>query len=370
MPKYLLSGKDSSGRERTEVVRASSTNEAVRKFKARGFTDTVLHSDEVIGHLFKSQVLENLTPRDYLALGRSSRAGFLWRLIVRLYRRNWWLFFLFFALIAGRRMMEQPWDIVDNLAIAFLFLPVVMVLGGELFSPSRKFERVMSFNAWGRWAEMLAVLPSIRHFLPAPQYAFYEAKALAGLGRLNEALETVGQYADDRRLPTWLYWGLLADVFHAGKLGDRAIECGERALEHAPDNVTVMIDLAMSLLRYRRDASRARPLLEKAREHEISEVVRPFLIMAEGVLALEDRQPEVARQKLEESLRLAEPLRHSTALMGAAIDRIHTYLSLACAAVGDLPAAEQHFQLSEPRMRAFRTNDLLERCETALGHRA
>ena len=92
--------------------------------------------------------------------------------------------------------------------------------------------------------------------------------------------------------------------------------------------------------------------------------------MAEGVLALEFRLPEVARLKLEESLKLAEPLRHSTALMGVAIDRIHTYLSLACAAVGDLPAAERHFRLSEPRLRAFHTNDLLERCQTALGHRA
>src|SRR4029077_15640470 len=142
--------------------------------------------------------------------------------------------------------------------------------------------------------------------------------------------------ATHRKTPAWLYWGLLADVFHAAKLGDRAIECAERAHEHAPENVTVLLDLAMSLLRHRRDVERARPLTKMAREHEISDLVLPFLYMIDGVLALEDRQPELARQKLEESVKLAEPFRHTTALMGPAIDRIHTYLSLAFAATGDL----------------------------------
>ena len=370
MPKYLVSGKDTHGHSVTELVTAPSTDQAVQKLKGRGFSDVVLHSDEVIGHLFKPEVLENLTPRDYLALGRLSRAGFLWQLIVRLYRKQVLLHLLFVALIVGRRLLDVSWGFVDSVAVAFLFFPLVIVLGGELFSPSRKFERAMTFNAWGRWTEMLAALPSIRHFVSSPQYAFFEGKALAGLGRLDEAMETVRPYADDPELPTWLYWGLLADLFHAAKLGDRAIECCERALEHAPDNQTVILDLAMSHLRYRRDTVQARPLIDKARQHEISEVILPFLLMTEGVLALEERRPEDARQKLEESVKLAEPLRHTTALMGAAIDRIHTYLSLACAATGDAEAAERHFRIAEPRLRAFRSEDLLERCQTALGHRA
>jgi tetratricopeptide (TPR) repeat protein len=228
----------------------------------------------------------------------------------------------------------------------------------------------MAYNAWGRWAEMLAALPPVRRSVPAPQYAFYEAKALAGLGQLDEALETVRPYADDPKTPAWLYWGSLADVFHTAKLGDRAIECLEKAVEHAPENPTVLIDLAMARLRYRRDAAGARPLLERARAHEISDLLAPFLIMVEGVLAVEENRPEKARELLEESARLAEPLRHMTALMGAAIDRIHTYLTLACAAAGDLPAAEGHFRMAEPRLRAFETTDLLERCQAALGHRA
>ena len=102
----------------------------------------------------------------------------------------------------------------------------------------------------------------------------------------------------------------------------------------------------------RRDVARARPLLAKAREHEISDLLAPFLTMAEGVVALEEHQPETARRLLEAAVTGAERFRHTTALMGGAIDRIHVFLCLACAESGDLPAARRHFRLAEPRLRA------------------
>src|SRR3954451_22506675 len=352
MPKYLLSGTNAHGRSVTEIVPAPSADEAVRRYQARGFADVVLHSDEVMGHLFDPSAMEHLTPRDYLTLGRGSRAQSLWLLIVRLYRQQWGLMLLLAAWVVGRRALDAPWGFLDYLPLALLLLPPIIVLLGEVASPSRKFERAMSFAAWARWADLRAALPAIRGAVPAPLYAFYEARALAGLGRLDEALEVVRPYAADRSTPTGVYWSQLADVFHTARLGDRAIECAEKAVEHAPDNSTMLIDLAMSVLRYRRDAARAKPLLARAREHEISDLVAPFLTMAEGVAALEDGRPEEARRLLEEALTGAERFRHTTALMGGAIDRIHVYLCLACAATGDHAAAERHFRMAEPRLRA------------------
>ena len=174
----------------------------------------------------------------------------------------------------------------------------------------------MSYNAWGKWADMLRTLPTIRSAVPAPQYAFYEAKALAGLGQLDEALETVRPFADDPDTPAWLYWGQLADVFHTARLGDRAIECSEKAVEHAPDNPTVLLDLAMSRLRYRRDTARAGPCWNRPERTRSATCSARSCVMAEGVLALEEGRPENARELLDEAARLAEPLRHTTALMG------------------------------------------------------
>ena len=226
MPKYLLTGTDARGRRRTEAVSAPTADEATRRFQARGFADVTLHSDEVVGHLFRPDLLNHLTPRDYLTLGRVSRGEYLYRLIVRLYQSQWWLFLPVVALVVGRRMLEVPWELLDTLSVAFLFFPPVLVLVGELFSPSRRFERAMSFNAWARWGDMLNALPGIRAVVPAPQYAFYQAKGLAGLGRLDEALEAVEHYADDPRTPAWLYWGQLACVFHTAKLGEARFGLG------------------------------------------------------------------------------------------------------------------------------------------------
>jgi tetratricopeptide (TPR) repeat protein len=369
MPKYLVSGKDYRDHRVTAAVNAPNADEAVRRFSARGFVDVTLHSDEVIAHLFKPKVLEHLTPRDYLAIGRVSRLGFMWRLVVRLYRAQFWVFVLGIALIVGRRILEVPWDVIDTLAVGMLTSPIVIVLFSELFNPSRKYERAMAYNAWGRWADMLAALPSVRRHISPAVYAFHEAKALAGLGRLDDALEIVRPFADDHKTPAWLYWGQLADVFNAAKKPDRVIECGEKAVEHAPDNVTVLIDLAMSLLRYRRDTVRARELLDRAREHAISDVLRPFLIMAEGVLALEEKHPERARPLLEEAIIEAQRFRNASPLVGSAIDRMHTYLALACAALGDHAAAEEHYRIAEPRLRAFDATDMIDRCEAVLGKR-
>lgn len=367
MPKYLLSGRDLRGRRATDVVNAANADDAVSRFQLLGYNDVVLHSDEVLGHLFDSKVLRHLTPRDYLAMGRVSRFGYLRRLVVRLYRQQWWLFAIMLALILGRRVLEAPWELLDTLAVASLTSPVAIVVLGELFRPDRKYARAMAFNAWGRWAEMYRALRPLRPYLPASQYAFHQAKALAGLGQLDDALETVRPFADDPKTPAWLYWGQLADVFSAAKLPDRVIECGEKAVESAPDNVTVLIDLAMSLLRYRRDVERARLLIARTRDHAVSDVIRPFLTMCEGVLALESKRPSQARPILEESIEEAERFRNASPLVGAAIDRMQAYLALTCAALGDHAAAEMHFKIAEPRMRAFNATDMLERCEAVLG---
>ena len=54
--------------------------------------------------------------------------------------------------------------------------------------------------------------------------------------------------------------------------------------------------------------------------------------------------------------------------MGSAVDRIHVYLALACAATGDHHAAEEHYRLAEPRLLALNATDLLDRCRTVIGN--
>jgi tetratricopeptide (TPR) repeat protein len=184
---------------------------------------------------------------------------------------------------------------------------------------------------------------------------------------VEEGLENLRAFAADEKTPAWLYWGWLADVFWAGRLPDRVIECLEKAAEHAPDNPTVLTDLAAAYLRWDRGPGRARPLLERARRQEISDIVEPIVTGTEGHLALAEGRPDRAVELLHRALDGIRPFRHATPLIGPQVDRIHTYLCLAYAAAGDRGAAVRHFRLAEPRLVALKQDDLLERCRNAAG---
>lgn len=140
----------------------------------------------------------------------------------------------------------------------------------------------------------------------------------------------------------------------------------EKAFELASDNPTVLLDLATSVIRWQRDAERARQLLEQARTHVLSDVLEIFAKMLEGMIDLESGDPARAQMHFEDTLAALFPLRNATPLIGAAIDRTYAYLCLACAAQDELRAARRHFHRAEPRLRAVGSFDLLQRCEAAL----
>src|SRR5262249_36469519 len=94
----------------------------------------------------------------------------------------------------------------------------------------------------------------------------------------------------------------------------------------------------------------------------------PFLEAAEGVLALEQKNADKAHELLEKALAGMKPFRQANPLMGVSIDRVHVYLALAECALNNWKFAQRHFRQAEPRMRALHWDDLLARCERALGH--
>jgi hypothetical protein len=87
----------------------------------------------------------------------------------------------------------------------------------------------------------------------------------------------------------------------------------------------------------------------------------------EGLIRLEEGNAREARELLEDAFRRADRFRHASPLMGAMLDKMHAAIALACAAEGDIEAARRHFQLARPRLEALRLDDVLQRCEKAIG---
>jgi tetratricopeptide (TPR) repeat protein len=260
--------------------------------------------------------------------------------------------------------MRLDWDFWDVSGLAFLAVPPVWAMVAQFFHSGYRYNRLIQAASWGRWEEVLELLPDLQGRISPHEIAFRKAQALAGLGHLDEALDAVRPFGDGRQIPLWLYHARLALVYRfAGRL-DEVVPCHERALEAAPDNTTVMVDLAVALLRYRRDVVRAQAVLERIRGRALSEISSIFLELAEGALALEQGDAREAVRRLERCFALAAPLR-GNGMLDSALDVAHALLGLSHAALGEATAAEWHFRQAEPRLRALRSDDLLARCARA-----
>lgn len=369
-PEYLLSARNPRGRVVTECVEAHSGDAAVEALRGRGYSDIVLHTDDAAAVYTRyGKVAKRISPRDYVTLLR--RRSLLDRVLFttrKTYAAGWWVYTLLAAFFALLRATGQPWGSWGYLAAVYLAYPPVFALGAQLLSPAQRYHRLLEAGGWGRWDEVLRLALALAAKLPPVDLAFREAQALAGLGRLDEALERVRPFADDFHPPAWLFQAFLGDVYLAARQPDEHLACLERALELAPNNPTVLLDAALSRLRYQREAAAAgaRSLIERAETHAISDGLAPFVDHAEGVRALEQSDADQARRRLEEALRKFRALRSSNPLLGAVEDRVHAYLALACAAQGDQSAAAEHFRCAEPRLRALAMGDLIVRCRAAL----
>jgi tetratricopeptide (TPR) repeat protein len=367
MPEFLLTGRSLEGRKETVRVEAATADLAVKQFKNQGYSEIVLHTDDVgARYTHQRDVEDAVSPKEFVRFRNLGVLGDLLFVVRKSYAQGWYWHLAAIGVIAVRRYFGWPLGLLDIVAVIWLAIPLVVALGVQLFGSARRYNEVVEAISWGRWEEALRRLPAVRGKIPVEETAFIEAKALAGLGRLDEAIKVLKPFADGQDMPSWLYWGRIGDVYYAAGKYELIVPANEKAAELAPDNPTVLLDLAMALVRYRQDAVRARKLLQQARTHALSDVLVIFAEVIEGMIELESGNPSQARYLFDKSLAALAPFRNATPLIGAAIDRTYGYLCLAYAAMGDRDQALQYYRRAEPRMRALRSDDLIDRCEAAL----
>jgi hypothetical protein len=370
MAEYLLSAKTPEGREITERLEVSSADEAVGIMRARGYLDIVLHTGDVEAlYTRQSAVAEYLSPREYVALRNFGRGplgtvrhiGFV---IWKLYRRSWKATVLGLALLVlcwamARQSAFLPWRWLEILLLLALLLPFFVAPIAEIFNPSRRYIRIIEELAWGRWEGVIRLLPTVPSAISREHVAGLEAKALAGLGRLDEGLAIYEPFGDGRCIPQWKYWATMCSIYAAARQIEPLVAAMEKSGQLAPENSTVQLDLAMTVLRYRHDAPRAAKLIQQAKSHAISDLTVPFVHLAEGLLALERGDAFNAIASLEKALAGQAAKRRMNGLTSRNIDLVHAYLAIAHATLNNQSVAARHYRQAEPRLRALRWDDLI-----------
>lgn len=365
---YLLSGRTPGGRKVTERVEAANADAAVEALRQRGYSEIVLHTDDVSAVFTQQRRVEpHVTPKDYV--GFRYRKGYLGRVVYlarKVYVQNWKWNVAFLAVLVVRRMVHSPWGVMDYAAIGVFLLPAVIALVTQISNPALWYENFMELVAWGRWAEVIEEAIRLRGRLPQRELDWQHAKALAASGKPSEGLAIVSPQASDPDLPAWLYLSRLAEVYAVARRKQEHLDSLEKALALAPENATMLLDVALALLRYQQDVGRAKRLIAQARSHALSDVLCPVADAADGMAALEDGKADQAQLKLESAIDGLNRFRNASPLIGVLQDSFRAYLALALASLGEQAAAERQFRLAEPRLRALQRDDLLDRCQRGL----
>jgi len=332
----------------------------------RGYQEIVLHTEDV-GALYtrSKQFASYVSPREVVQYRSMSEWGFFLYMATKLYRHSWLAELGAIAFLGFRWKSGRPFSFLDILALVILVLPIVIALGALIGRSRRRYERLVDAACWARWEEVLRLLPRLPRGVSASERAFRKAAALAGLGRVDEALEVVKPLASNGEIPEWLYWGRLSSVYRAAHDREQALACMENAASLAPDNATILVDLALALLRDKRDIARAAEIVRRVKTQALSDIVMHFVQATEGILALEKGNCHEARELLEQARASLSKL--TTAAAGPFLDRLHAYLCLAEAGVGNYASARQHLDQATPRFKALGEKDLLARCEKELG---
>ncbi|HEV3339777.1 MAG TPA: hypothetical protein VG125_05455 [Pirellulales bacterium] len=366
MPQYLLTAKNAAGRTVTELLAANSAKAAIQDLEGRGYQSIVLHTDDAAAQVVRPiQVTAMLTARD---LVQNRVRGDFHRTVVmtlRAYAAMWKFLVFTVAIFLLRRAADAAWDWFDAVLAAALLVPAVTALLGRL--PVIRYHRMLEAESWRRSDEVLRLLPRVSAKLSPHAAAWHRAKALAGLGRLDEAVQVFSPFANGGELPKARFWTLLATVYRIAEQDDLCIAAYEKALELAPDDPTISIGLANTLLDKRGDVRRAKGLLQSAKQQPLSDLAEPFFAMAEGMIALEEGNVRSAIEQLEAAYLPTRQFAKGNPSSAAAADLLEGRLALAKAMAGDLDAARKHFRRAERRLRALKQDKLRTRCQQVLG---
>jgi tetratricopeptide (TPR) repeat protein len=201
--------------------------------------------------------------------------------------------------------------------------------------------------------------------VPATEMTRNRTKALAGMGRLDEALAEYKQCEGRPDCPTWLYNQFVGSLYTTAKQYDKGIESSLLSIAEKP-TPTAWADLANRYARYKRDPVKAREAMAEADKSPMVEQVKPFRIRCLGIIAYLEGDYCAAKGHLETAIDMLEkakgrPYRDGHLSVACA------YLCCVLAKLGDLQGAKTCLALSREYLVATEETDLLTECCKMVG---
>jgi hypothetical protein len=250
-------------------------------------------------------------------------------------------------------------------------LTVAVTIGAVLaVSPVWLFAEVQWASVRHDWRRVLRLLPWLERNpllqIPAMKYNFgsIRAKALAGLGRLDEGLAIFDRVAPRSGMSSGAQKSARSAVFVVAHRYEEVVRLRREAVAEDPK---CAIDAASGLLRYGGDPEEARAILDGCADSARSVLEQMFYDYARGLLEQADGHHQEALERLERAhamLRLHLAHMPSTQYgLGALFDGLR---ALSLAKLGRSDEARALLARHEAYLRVADEEPLVERVRTAI----
>jgi hypothetical protein len=369
MLEFYLTGTNPRGARKTLRIVAESSRDAMAECSANGYREITLHTDDVAAVAVSTMSKVNFnffSPAESVQLGRLSDKRLFLLMVKKFYFGLWWVLLLeALTLLYITRSSTPP---ASPVAISILVLlpPVLFSASVAYLGPRRKFNATIEAACWGRWQEVLDRIPALRGVVPAFELNVRTACALAGLGRLNEALALYETLSDDEVVPASMYWSRLSGVYHVAHRYTDALECLRQAKEKSPSGSIEALDLAMGLLENEVDTDYATQLIDGMHESVISDLAALHLPFVNGLVALNTCRPEEAEALFYAAEQGFHPMAEGAPLYRLLVDVTIAYRAIALADQGRASEAQKLFDTARPRLEALSYQRLLARFSKAI----
>ncbi len=369
---FVVTATDRQGRRVTRKFEAPSGREALAAAEVAGLVDAVLLSDESMA-IGSAAVLNphgvdvdaNFTAEEQLQFGRRTAWGNFLFTTVKLYKQSWWSIAIVVALVVWDAAEGRLSIMTCVVAAAVLLLPPILAAWTNFAGSGAVYDQMVDGLSWGRWEEVLQTTKRLRKQVRDLELDAYEAQALAGLGRLDEALSRLDGYKDDPDIDPWYLCAKYAEVYDIAGKEDELLETHLSAMHDAPETPVVLLDAALAMLRIDRNIEAAGRLVAKVREEPFGGPGAAMLPFLEGLLAYRNGNLRLALEHFRAGQAAARPW-ESNGLVRAICDEFRAREAAALAQNGEFEAARKRWKESEPRARALRQTRLIREVETAL----
>ena len=377
MPNFLWTAKDKFGEPVVKEVTADTIEQSKAILLAEGCTELRLKTDEITDatiaafpkkmKIFGKDIDATVPSEERLKYLDNLSQTTLRQIFERVMRDK--MIYLFgIALLVIVVLRGQ---------ITFAIAIGVAIIGWLAFSirmalPGIYYDKMDKATDWHRWTEVLELVNISRrirqkHIVKMPEWKLMKlrAQALAGLGKLAEALEEFTSCENQPGMPSWLYKTVMANIYDIAKQHDKAVEYITEAIAEEP-TPALYLDLIFHLLHYKKDATKASEVLSTIEKNAITGIAEPFHLRCLGILAYLEADYASAKQQLESSLEIFER-KNRWPFRDGHISLTKSYLCRTLAKQGDLTAAKKYFAEARKYLAATDQVELLDECKKAVG---